>query len=111
MKTNELLSAYIEQSRMIADLLKANLAVQAGANPLVPVVANLQATIDKMQATLDRVVTAHYDRPIERTVQTLPNNQMGLFALNDQGDGAEDFERIAAALDEPSDRKFLEAVA
>lgn len=67
--------------------------------------------VKQQQATLDRIVTAQYDRPIERIVHPLSDNSMPAWALNDQTDVRPD--PIAAGianLHEDSDEAFLGAV-
>lgn len=86
MKQNELLSAFIEQSRLISDIARQFVGTQTQPNPLIPVVDKLQAVIEAQQATLDRIVTAKYDKPIERVVHPVQSEQLPMFAMNDQGD-------------------------
>lgn len=91
MKSNELLTAYIEQSKMIAEMFRAMVSVNSNQNPLAPVVERLQGTVDKMQATLDRVVASRYDQPVTRTIHAQEDSPMLPF-MSDQGDGSEDIE-------------------
>lgn len=50
------------------------------------IMAKQQELIAQQQATLDRIVTARYDRPVERTIHQVVPDQMPLWGLNDQGD-------------------------
>jgi len=56
------------------------------ADVLLEIIKRQQDTIDAMQATLDKIVTARYDRPIERSAPPTVTEQMPLWAMNDQGD-------------------------
>jgi hypothetical protein len=70
-----------------------------------------QATIDALIASQDRVLAATYERPVERTVQTVPDNQMDMFALHDQLDVRPDpIARGIENLHAESDQAFLESV-
>jgi hypothetical protein len=71
----------------------------------------LTEIIRQQQATLDRIVTAQYDRPIERIVHPVEDNRMSSWALNDQGDVRPD--PIAKGIENlhaESDTDFLGAV-
>jgi hypothetical protein len=74
-----------------------------------------QDLLAQQQATLDRIVTARYDRPIALPAQQLPADAMSDWALNDQSDvrPAEIDAEIKAgieALTVESDAEFLAAV-
>jgi len=62
-------SAFLAQSAVISDVMKRQ-----------------QDTIDKMQATLDRIVTAQYDRPITPPAQVIPADSIPDWVLNQQSD-------------------------
>jgi hypothetical protein len=98
---NELLSAYIDLVRTLSS-----------QNPLAEVVRAQQATIDKMQATLDRIVMSKFDAPLERHVHPQPDNQMNLWNLTDQDvpSAPSVIERGLASLNVESDAVFLESV-
>lgn len=68
----------------------------------------LVEVIKQQQATLDRIVMAKYDRPVERAQAPQVSEQMPLWGMNDQGDSRPDPEaaeiehqlsRIATATD------------
>lgn len=108
----ELLAAYIEQSRLMAEIVRS-VALKTEASPLADVVKRQQDTIDRMQATLDRIVTAQYDKPIERHVIHTKPDQMPLWSMNDQGEVRPDEDEIARGLSSiavSSDAEFLSAV-
>jgi hypothetical protein len=70
-----------------------------------------QEQIARQQATIDRVVTAHYDRPLERVVHPVAADPMPDWALNDQGDVRPDeIEAGLKALAAESYEVFLRAV-
>jgi hypothetical protein len=67
-----------------------------------------QKLLAQQQETLDRIVTARYDRPLERSRATAPTEPLPSWAMNDQGDSRPDPEaaeierqlsRIATASD------------
>ena len=57
---------------------------------LAEIIKRQQDTIDRMQATLDRIVTARYDRPLERSSAPTVTESMPPWAMNDQGDSRPD---------------------
>jgi hypothetical protein len=69
-----------------------------------------QNTIDRLQETLDRIVTAKYDRPVMSAPQRHVPEQMPDFMLSDQGDGEGPRLDVAAALTTEKDSDFLEMV-
>lgn len=74
------------------------------------VVAGQRELIAQQQATLDRIVTARYDRPLERVVQPVASEPMPAWAMSDQGDVRPDeIGAGIAALHVDSDADFLEA--
>lgn len=78
---------------------------------LEQIVKKQQATIDTLVATNDKVITAHYDRPVERVVHPVAADSMPQWALNDQTDVRPD--PIAAGLQNlhvESDEEFVSAV-
>jgi|SRR6185437_14926644 len=99
MKSDELLTAYVELVRTMTS-----------QNPLAEVVKRQADQIDSLQATLDRVVAAKFDRPIERVIHTPADNQLPLFMTSDQGDGAEDIERVMGLVNAENDSEFIAAV-
>ena len=64
---NELLAAYIDITRQ-SPLHTYPPGAKSHESPLVDVVRGQQETINRMQDTLDRIVTSQYDRPVERTI-------------------------------------------
>lgn len=69
-----------------------------------------QALIAQQQGTLDRIVTARYDRPYT-PAQKLPSDSLSPWALNDQGDVRPDeIEAGLSNLGVDSDEEFLKAV-
>lgn len=73
--------------------------------------AKQQELIAQQQATLDRIVTAKYDRPISQPIQALTPDNMPDWAMNDQGDVADpSFLAGIQALTADSDAEFLQAV-
>lgn len=107
MKSNELLTAYIEQSKLMGEMVRTHLAsMKPGDSPLVEVVRQQQETINKMQETLDRIVTAKFDRPVfvpQKHEADLPPQGM----LFDQ------YDPISAGIENltaESDAAFLNAV-
>ena len=72
-----------------------------------------QDVIAQQQTTLDRIVTARYDRPVERVVHPIAADPLPGWAMNDQGD-VRPSDPIGAgigALHVDSDEEFLKAVA
>jgi len=57
---------------------------------LAEIIKRQQDTIDRMQATLDRIVTVRYDRPVERSSAATVTESMPQWAMNDQGDSRPD---------------------
>lgn len=57
---------------------------------LAEIIKRQQDTIDRMQATLDKIVTARYDRPLERNSAPTVTESMPQWAMNDQGDSRPD---------------------
>lgn len=84
---------------------------------LEQVVLRQQAMLEQQQATLDRIVTARYDRPLERVIHPAPDNSMPDWAMSDQGEvrpagpvaAAGEIGAGLAALHVESDAEFLEA--
>lgn len=76
------------------------------------VVTSQREFIAQQQATLDRIVTSRYDRPIERVVHPQQNTAMPEWAMSDQGDVRPAKDEIGAgiaALHVDSDADFIEA--
>lgn len=71
-------TAFLEQSRALIELAKSQ------------------------QETLDRIVTARYDRPFQPKIEARPNATMPEYMLDDQN--------IGAALTAESDSEFLKMV-
>lgn len=88
-KPSALETAFLAQSKVIADVMKRQ-----------------QDLIAQQQATLDRIVTAKYDRPISLPAQVIPSDKMPDWAMNDQGDVVDPIQ----ALSVDSDAEFLSAV-
>lgn len=86
-------TAFLQQSTALVELAKGQ-----------------QATIRDQQATLDRIVTARYDRPIER-VAPRANEQMPIWGLTDQGEVRESdpLVKMVNAIGVESDEEFLKA--
>lgn len=84
-------TVFLAQSRALAEVMKR----QAD-------------TIDRMQETLDRIVTAKYDRPVVPMIEKQESANMPLFALNDQDDPS--IEAGIASLTVDSDAEFLATV-
>lgn len=88
-KASALETAFLAQSKAIADVMKRQ-----------------QDLIAKQQETLDRIVTAKYDRPIATPATPVPSDPMPEWALNDQGDVTPE---AIAAITAESDADFLKA--
>lgn len=77
------------------------------------VVTAQQQLIAQQQATLDRIVTARYDRPLERVVHPVQAEPMPAWAMSDQGDvepaTKDPIGAGIAALSVENDADFLEA--
>lgn len=78
-QSSALESAFLEQSRALIELAK------------------------RQQETLDRIVTARYDRPFAPVIHPQPNATMPDYMLDDQN-------TLNAALTAESDSEFLKAV-
>jgi hypothetical protein len=68
--------------------------------------------ISQQQATLDRIVTARFERPLERTVHDLPDNALPEWGMTDQSEvrpPASGIGRGIEALHVDRDADFLEA--
>ena len=89
-KPGPLEAAFLEQSKVIASILKRQ-----------------QDFIAQQQETLDRIVTAKYDRPVAPSIPHIPD-QMSSWGLSDQGETREP--DLFAALDAETDAEFLKAV-
>lgn len=89
-KQSAIETAFLVQSKAMAEVMKR----QAD-------------TIDLLRDTLDRIVTAKYDRPIAQTIKDQEYVPMPMFALNDQDDPS--IEAGLAALTTESDEEFLAA--
>lgn len=74
------------------------------------IMAKQQDLLAQQQATLDRIVTAKYDRPV-RAAQPMPSDSIPEWGLNDQGDVRPDeFQAGIQAITAESDSDFLNAV-
>lgn len=93
-KSKPLEAAFLAQSKVLADVMKRQ-----------------QDLIELQQNTLDRIVTAKYDRPIGLTPQPVPSDAMPAWAMNDQGDVRPDeLEAGIQAITAEADSDFLKAV-
>lgn len=93
-KPSALETAFLSQSKAIERLM-----------------AKQQDLITQQQATLDRIVTAKYDRPIGLTPQPVASDSMPEWGMNDQGDvRPDDFQGVMQAISLESDEDFLKAV-
>jgi hypothetical protein len=78
-QSSALETAFLEQSRALVEICR------------------------KQQETLDRIVTARYDRPFQPKIEERPNPTMPEYMLDDQG-------AIGAAIMAESDEEFLKVV-
>ena len=93
-KPSALETAFLAQSKAIADVMKRQ-----------------QDLIAQQQSTLDRIVTAKYDRPIALPAQVIPSDRMPDWAMTDQGDVLEpDFAAAIRSIAVESDSEFMSAV-
>ncbi|HEY2859016.1 MAG TPA: hypothetical protein VGJ21_11410 [Terracidiphilus sp.] len=71
-----------------------------------------QKLIAQQQETLDRIVAARYDRPLERVTNPPAAEQMPSWGMNDQGDVRPDATAAALGnLGEESDAAWIETAS
>lgn len=91
------------------DVLEALAVSQSKA--IERIMVQQQELIAQQQATLDRIVTAQYDRPIERIVHPVSTDTMPEWGMNDQSSSVpSEIESGLAAMTVDSDAEFLAAV-
>lgn len=84
---------------------------QAQTQTLADLMKGQQDLLRQQQETLDRIVTARYDRPIAVAAQQTVSDPMPDWALNDQGDvRPSEIEAGIRAIAVDSDEEFLSAV-
>lgn len=109
--------AWIEHWRSTRPRQQSTLetAFLEGQRALIEMARAQQQQLARQQETLDRIVGARFDRPIERTIHPQPGDGMPEWAMNDQGDvrpeaGTGPIGAGLANLHAESDEEFMAAV-